>query len=106
MSISKEILKKCSQCKIDFLKSNFYRKGTLKDGLRSSCKLFTSQYHYSNTEKRNLREINIREIDVNLKKAHNIKIRTCQALKSQNVEKLKRTFDLLGCSDSFLRNGF
>ena len=35
--------------------------------------------------------------------AHIIRIRTRQAFKSQNVKKLNKTFDLIGCSRSFLR---
>ena len=40
---------------------------------------------------------------LNYKLAHNIRARNRQAFKSQNVKKTNRTFDLLGCSHSFLR---
>ena len=62
-----------------------------------------NQYHYSNREKRNLRERIRRAIDVICNLAHKIRIRTCQAFKSQNVEKLNGTFGLLGCSNSFVK---
>ena len=43
-----------------------------------------------------------RKIDFNFKIAHNIRVRTLQAFESQNVEKLNKTFNLIGCSQSFL----
>ena len=76
-----------------FFKIFFYKDGTKKDGLRSSCKLCTNQNHYGNREKRTLRERNRRAKDVNFRLAHNIRVRTCQAFKSQNVENPNRTFD-------------
>ena len=56
-----------------------------------------------NREKINVYEKNNRKIDFNFKLAHNIRVRTRLAFKSQNVEKLNKTFDLIGCSQSFLR---
>ena len=41
--------------------------------------------------------------EVKNKLAHNISARTRQAFKSQNVRKTNKTFDLLGCSQAFLR---
>ena len=43
------------------------------------------------------------KIDFNFKLAHNIRVRTRHAFKSQNIEKLNKTFFLIGCSQSFLR---
>ena len=60
-------------------------------------------YNKQNTEKRSLLEKNRRKIVFNFKIAHNIRVRTRQAFKSQNVEKLNKSFDLIGCSQSFLR---
>ena len=44
-------IKRCSKCKMDCLKTNFYKDGTMKDGLRSSCKFCIDQYHYNYREK-------------------------------------------------------
>ena len=44
-----------------------------------------------------------REKDLIFKLACNLRSRTNKAFKSQNVRKTKKTFDLLGCSHSFLR---
>ena len=44
-----------------------------------------------------------RKNDFNYKLAHNLKVRTPQAFKSQNFKKLNKTFGLFGCSQSFSR---
>ena len=88
---------------MDCLKTNFYKDGTMKDGLRSSCKICTNQYHYNNREKI-LREKKRRKVDLNFKLAHKIRCRTSISFKSQNVKKLNRTFDLLGYSHSCFKN--
>ena len=59
-------------------------------------------YNKLNREKINVYEKSKRKIDFNFKLAHNIRVRTRQAFKSQNVEKLNKTFDLIRCSQSFL----
>ena len=41
---------------------------------------------------------------MNFKLAHNIRVRTNKAFKSQNVRKTNKTFDLLGCSHSFFKS--
>ena len=41
---------------------------------------------------------------MSLKLAHNIRVRTNKAFKSQNVRKTNKTFDLLGCSHSFCKD--
>ena len=43
------------------------------------------------------------KIDFNFKLAHKVRVRTCQAFKTQNFENLNKTFDLIGCSQSFFR---
>ena len=58
-------------------------------------------YNKQNREKTNLYEKNKRKFDLNFKLAHNIRVRTRQAIKSQNVDKLNKIFDLIGCSHSF-----
>ena len=113
-----ELVKKCRVCKIISLKSNFYKIKTKKDGYRSECiscckdlyydnrdQLLNNMKNYNklNREKINLYEKNRRKNDFNFKLAHNIRVRTRQAFKSQNVEKLNKTFDLIGCSQTFLR---
>ena len=58
-------------------------------------------YNKQNREKRNIYEKFGRKIDFNFKLTHNIRGKTRQEFKSQNVEKSNNTFDLLGCSQSF-----
>ena len=41
---------------------------------------------------------------MNIKLACNLRNRTYQAFKSQNVRRTNKTFNLLGCSDSFFKN--
>ena len=43
------------------------------------------------------------ETDFNYKLAHNIRSRTYQAIKSQNVKKTGKTIDLIECSNYFLK---
>ena len=43
------------------------------------------------------------EKDMKVKLAHNIRCRTSRAFKSQNVEKVIKTFELLGCSQKFFK---
>ena len=45
-------LKRCSKFKMDCLKTSFYKDGTTKDGLRTSCKNCANQYHYNNRDKK------------------------------------------------------
>ena len=61
------------------------------------------KYNKQNREKINLYEKNKRKIDFNFKLAQNIRVRTRQAFKSQNVGKLNKNFDLIGYFQSFLR---
>ena len=60
-------------------------------------------YNKLNRENKNLHEKNKRKNDFNFKLAHNIRVRTRQAFKIQNVVKLNKIFDLIGCSQYFLR---
>ena len=72
-----------------------------KNGVRSQCILCTKHYHSDNKEKRNLRDRNRRKRFINFNLFCSIRSRTCQAIKSQYVRKLKEIFDFLGCSRSF-----
>ena len=109
--------------------SNFHKNKLSTVGYRSACKICEKNYYLNNRDRKkeyyrnnrdqlldkmknynelNREKINVyekkkRKIDFNFKLAHNIRVRTRQAFKSQNVEKLNKTFDLKGCSQSFLR---
>ena len=63
-------------------------------------------YNKQKREKITIYEKIKRKIDFNFKSSHNIRIRSRQAFKSQTIEKLNKTFDLIGCSQSFLREWF
>ena len=43
-----ENIKRCSKCKMECLKLNFYKDITKNDGYRPSCKRCTNQYYYDN----------------------------------------------------------
>ena len=98
-------VKRCSKCKIEWLKTNFVQDGTMKNGLRKLCNFCAYQYHYIDRENWNLREKNRRRINLNFILAHIIRCRTSRAFKSQNFKKLNRIFNLVGLLFLFLRNG-
>ena len=108
-------LKKCSKCKTIPLKRNFNKDKTKNNGLNPICKVWRIGYYNEKREQRkeygkfyarqNRARINAYErqkriTDSNYKLAHNIRAVTRQAFKSQNV---KKTNDLIGCSQTFLR---
>ena len=89
-----------------------------KDGLNPICKVCRKGYYkekceqgieYSkfydrhNRTRINLFEKNKRKTLLNFKLACNLRLRANEDFKSQNVEKLNKTFDLLGCSQSFFK---
>ena len=41
-------IKRCSKCKMIYLKSNFYKDITKNDGYRPSCKICCQKYYYNN----------------------------------------------------------
>ena len=113
-----DLVKKCSKCGIVKLKSNFNKDITKKDGYRPSCKICCQNYYYINQDRilnnhkiysKNIRsKINAYERqkrlnDCNFKLGCKIRGRTNRAFKSQNVRNINKTFDLIGCSDAFLR---
>ena len=61
--------------------------------------------HYLNNRKkrRSIIDKERRKTDLNFKLFSNIRVRTNKAFKSQNVRKTNKTFDLLGCSNSFFQ---
>ena len=112
-------VKICSICKTTSSKCNFNKDITKEDGYRPSCKICCQKYYYDNQNKilndhksynkKNRSKINAYErqkkkTDIDYKLAHNIRSRTRQAFKSQNIRKTNRIFDLLGCSPEFFKN--
>ena len=124
-----DLVKKCSKCGIISLKSNFHKNKLTKSGVRSECIICRRKYHIENHErskkyysenrnrinnnqklynKQNRTKINLykknrRETDFVYKLSNNIRVRTSQSFKSQNVRKINKTFDLLGFSQSFFK---
>ena len=45
-------IKRCSKCKMDCFKTNFFKDRTMKDGLRTFCNFCTDQYLYKNRDKK------------------------------------------------------
>ena len=95
----------------------------MSDGFQPECKFCTKKYYSGNRDllvsnqrlydKQNRDKNNTRtnlyiritkESDLNFKLACNLRSRTYQAFKFQNVRKLNKTFGLLGCSYSFFQN--
>ena len=99
-----DLIKKCSRCKNILLKSNFHKDNKRKDGVQRMCIICTKQYHNNRKERKNTLDKERRKTDLNFKIACNLRSRTYQAFKSQNVRKTNKTFDLLGCSHSFFKN--
>ena len=114
-----DLVKECSKCGIISLKSNFYKNSKKKDGYISECFFCSKEYYYVNRDwvlnnrktyvKKNRAKIILcqkkrRDSHLNFKLAHNIRVRTNKAFKSQNVKKTNKTFDLLGCFHSFFKN--
>ena len=66
-----------------------------------------NEYHKRNNKENRDKIIfykkNRRDLDLKFKLACNLRSRSSIAFKSQNVGKLNRTFDLLGCSHSFFQ---
>ena len=113
-----EDLKRCSKCKTISSICNFNKDLSTKDGLNPICKVCRIGYYNKKHEQKlqyqklyakqnrariNNNEKNKRKTDFNYKIAHNIRVRTNKAFKSQNVRKLNKTFDLVGCSQSFFK---
>ena len=129
-----DLVKKCCRCTNILLKSNFNKKIKSMDGLQPYCRSCTREYYLENRDKiknyylenrdklikyqklydkQNRDKISTRmneyfknrkQLDLNFKLVCNLRSRTNQAFKSQNVRKTNKTFDLLGCSHSFFKN--
>ena len=110
--------KKCSKCKTISSQCNFNKDISTKDGLNPFCKVcrmgyykekreqrleYSRLYSKQNRARKYLYEKNKRKTVLHFKLACNLRSRTNTAFKSQNVEKLNKTFNLLGCSQSFFK---
>ena len=128
-----DLIKKCNRCGNISLKSNFHKRLKSTDGLQSQCIPCIKTYYLDNRDrikqyyvdnqdrllnkqklydKLNRDKINTRlkeyirkrrNTDLDFKSAHNIIVGTNKAFKSQNVRKINKTSDLLGCSHSFFQ---
>ena len=98
-----EELKKCSKCKIECLKLNFYKDITRKYGLRIYCKSCTNQHRNNRIEQRNAYERQNRKTDLSFKLASYMRNRLYKDYKAQKVEKTNKTIDLLGFSLEFFK---
>ena len=97
------LVKKCCICKNISLKSNFHGDRTKKDGVQGICKICFKQYHNNRKERRSILDKE-RKTDLNFKLISNIRTRTCNAFRSQNIKKSNKTKNLIGCSNSFFKN--
>ena len=117
-----DLVERCCRCKNILLKSNFHKNKNRKDGLHSQCKICANDYYKNYYEKNRDSELNrckkykfqnrakINEhiknrmkSDLNFKLARYMRSQLYKAFKSQNVRKINRTFDLLGCSHSLFK---
>ena len=122
-----DLVKICSKCRIIQLNINFYKAKKYEDDLdswcKNCCKIYYRLYRHENPErqreymKRYYQETrdqwrerqreyqnNRRETDPMYKFATNLRSRTRQAFKAQNVRKNNKTMDILGCSHSFFKH--
>ena len=98
-----DLVKKCCRCKNILLKSNFNRNKTKRDGVQSICIICFKQYHNNRKERRSILDKQRRKTDFNFKLISNIRTRTSNAFRSQNIKKSNKTKKLLGCSNSFFK---
>ena len=97
------LVKKCGRCKNILLKSNFNKDKTKKDGVQGICIICFKQYHNNRKERRSILDKQRRKTDFNFKLISNIRTRTSNAFRSQNIKKSNKTKNLLGCSNSFFK---
>ena len=117
-----DLVEKCCRCKNILLKSNFHKKNR-KGGLHSQCKFCANDYYknyynknrdselhrckkykFQNRAKINEHIKNRMKSNLNFKLARYMRSRLYKAFKSQNVRKINKKIDLLGCSHSFFKN--
>ena len=88
---------KCKSCMKEYYKDNYNR-------------IIQNQKIWYNINKEKILQTQLkfeklrRETDLNFKLACNLRSRTNKAFKAQNISKTNKTFDLLGCSNIFLKN--
>ena len=103
-----DLVKICSKCRVLQLKMNFSKAKKYTDGLNSwcknCCKIYYRLYRYENPERQREYENNRREKDTRYKFTTNLRNRTRQAFKAQNVRKNNKTMDISGCSHSFFKH--
>ena len=98
-----DLIKKCCRCKKNFLKSNFNRNKTKRDGVQNICIICFKDYHNNRKERRSILDKQRRKTDFNFKIISNIRTRTSNAFRSQNIKKSNKTKKLIGCSNSFFK---
>ena len=98
-----DLVKKCCRCKNILLKSTFNKNKTKKDGVQSICIICFKQYHNNREERRSILDKQRKKTDFNFKLISNIRTRTSNAFRSQNIKKSNKTKKLIGCSNSFLK---
>ena len=98
-----DLVKKCCRCKNILLKSNFNRNKTKRDGIQNICVICFKQYLNNRKERRNILDKQRRKTDFNFKLFSNIRTRTSNAFKSQNIKKSNKTKKLIGCSKYFFK---
>ena len=98
-----DLVKKCCRCKNILLKSNFNKDKTKKDGVQGICIICFKEYHNNRKERRSILDRQRRKTDFNFKLISNIRTRTSNAFRSQNIKKSNKTKKLLGCSNSFFK---
>ena len=81
------LVKKCCRCKNILLKSNFNKNKTKRDGVQSICITCFKQYHNNRKERRSILDKERRKTDLNFKLISNMRTRTCNAFRSQNIKK-------------------
>ena len=96
-------MKKCCRCQNILLKTNFNKDNKRRDGVQRFCIICFKDYHNFRKERRSILDKERRKTDLNFKLVCNLPSRTSKAFKAQNFTKTNKTFDLLGCSHSFLK---
>ena len=113
-----ELIRRCSSCGNISLQRNFYKDTSRGDVLYLACNVCRIEYYNEKREQKNeyqkfcakqnrakksLYEKNKRKTNLNIILACNLRSKANKAFKSQNVENLNKTFDLVGCSQSLFK---
>ena len=95
-------IKKCSKCRINSLKNNYYKDRTRKDGYRSECKFCVNEYNKNYYNKNRDSELerckkyksNKYKTDINFRLIKRTRNRLYQALNGKSISSSTR--DILG----------